>query len=117
MDAMSGQPYSGFGAANIFSGNLFGSAPRQQMVLSLQLRAGQAHDYANMTRPVKAAFAAAPGASFTIFGPAPPRDSATVGLRLWTMLDAGYMPFLRYDGDIARGADSHAINAGVRMNW
>jgi hypothetical protein len=33
------------------------------------------------------------------------------------MLDAGYMPFLRYDGDIARGADSHAINAGVRMNW
>lgn len=85
--------------------------------LGLQLRAGQAHDYANMTRPVKAAFAAAPGASFTIFGPAPPRDSATVGLRLWTMLDAGYMPFLRYDGDIARGADSHAINAGVRMNW
>jgi uncharacterized protein with beta-barrel porin domain len=88
-----------------------------QEPLGLQLRAGHAHDYADMTRPVTAAFAAAPWARFTLQGAAPPRDSATVGLRLWTMLAEGYWPFLRYDGDIARGADSHAINAGLRIHW
>jgi len=85
--------------------------------LGLQARAGYAHDYANMTRPVTAAFAAVPWSRFTVQGAAPPRDSAMVGLRLWAVLDERYWPFLRYDGDIARGANSHTLNAGLRISW
>ena len=70
-----------------------------------------------MTRPVTAAFAAAPGYGFTIYGASPPRDSATVGIGLSTVFDERYTLFLRYDGDVSGGASSHAINAGIRFRW
>ncbi|MCA0301565.1 MAG: autotransporter domain-containing protein [Proteobacteria bacterium] len=85
--------------------------------LAVQVRLGWAHDYADMTRPVTAAFAAAPGASFTVLGATPPRDSASLGLGLSTVFNERYRLFLRYEGDIAAGADSHAINVGVRFSW
>ena len=88
-----------------------------QAPLDLQLRLGWAHDYADMSRPVTAAFAAAPGAAFTIQGAAPPRDSLMVGLGASTLIDERYTLFFRYDGDIAAGATNHALTAGIRFRW
>ena len=64
-----------------------------------------------------AAFAAAPGAAFTVLGAAPPRDSATLGFGLSTVVHDRYRLFLRYEGDIAAGAANHTISAGVRFGW
>ena len=88
-----------------------------QAPLALQVRVGWAHDYADMARPVTAAFAAAPGASFTVLGATPPRDSATIGIGLSTVFGDHYRLFLRYEGDVAGASSSHAINAGLRFGW
>ena len=85
--------------------------------LGLQLRLGWAHDYADTSRPVTAALSAAPNAGFTVFGSSMPRDSVTVGLGLSTTIDDRYALFVRYDGEVAAGADSHALNAGIRFRW
>ncbi len=57
--------------------------------------------YADTTRPVTAAFAGAPGASFTVFGAAPQRDTATLSLAANTAVAHGVSLYARYDGEVA----------------
>ncbi len=85
--------------------------------LALQLRLGWAHEYASTSRPVTAAFAGAPGANFTVFGAAPQRDTVAIGLAADTAIAAGASLYLRYDGEVGTGSDSHALSAGIRMMW
>ena len=47
--------------------------------LDIGLRLGWMHEFADTARPMTAAFAAAPGQQFTVFGATPQRDSAVVG--------------------------------------
>lgn len=93
----------------------FGAEGREK--LALQLRLGWAHEYADTSRPVTASFAGAPGANFTVFGAAPPRDAATFSLAANTAVAAGASLYLRYDGEAGNGATSHALNGGLRLTW
>ena len=85
--------------------------------LDLGLRLGWLHEYADTARPMTAAFAGAPTASFTVYGATPQRDSAVIGFQAGTEVAAGMQLYLRYDGDVGSGSDNHALNVGVRLRW
>lgn len=85
--------------------------------LALQMRLGWAHEYADVARPVTASFAGAPGAAFTVYGAAAQRDAAVIGLAADTAIAQATSLYLRYDGELAAGSDSHSLSAGVRMTW
>jgi len=93
----------------------FGAEDREKLVV--QMRLGWAHEYADTTRPVTAAFAGAPGANFTVFGAAPQRDTATLSLAANTPVAQGVSLYARYDGDVGNGISSHALNGGLRVSW
>ena len=75
------------------------------------------HELADTSRPITAAFAGAPGNSFTVFGATPLHNSAVVGLSATTNIAQATQIYLRYDGEIASGADNHAVSVGVRFSW
>jgi autotransporter-associated beta strand protein len=85
--------------------------------LDLAVRLGWMHEFADVARPITAAFAGAPGNSFTVFGATPLRNAAVVGLQATITIAAATQIYLRYDGEIATGTDNHAINVGLRMSW
>ena len=85
--------------------------------LDLAVRLGWQHEFADTGRPITAAFAGAPGNSFTVFGATPIRDSAVVGFQAMTNIAAATQVYLRYDGGVGGGTDNHAINVGLRMSW
>jgi outer membrane autotransporter protein len=85
--------------------------------LDLVLRLGWSHEYADLTRPVTAAFAGAPTLSFTTFGAAAPRDGVVLGLGANTQVAEATSVYFRYDGDLAGGNTSHILSAGVRYVW
>jgi autotransporter-associated beta strand protein len=85
--------------------------------LDLMLRAGWSHEYADASRPVNATLAGAPALGFTTFGAAAPRDGVVVGFGAYAILAERTSLFLRYDGDYAGQAMSHALSAGVRYIW
>jgi fibronectin-binding autotransporter adhesin len=88
-----------------------------QRQLELGLRLGWQHEYANTARPITAAFAGAPFASFTAYGATPQRDAAVIGFSARTNIADSTQLYLRYDGEISSGADNHALNVGVRFSW
>ncbi len=85
--------------------------------LAMQLRLGWAHEFADTSRPVTASFAGAPGTAFTVFGAAPQRNAAVIGLAASTAIAQSTSLYLRYDGDVGTGTDNHALSGGVRMRW
>ena len=52
--------------------------------LDFAVRLGWMHEFADVARPITAAFAGAPGNSFTVFGATPLRNAAVVGLQATT---------------------------------
>ncbi len=107
------------GSARSVLGAEFAGAfgPKGREKLAVQLRLGWAHEYADTTRPVTASFAGAPGASFTVFGAAPQRDSAAFSLAANTVVAPGTSLYLRYDGETGSGTANHVLNGGFRMTW
>jgi outer membrane autotransporter protein len=85
--------------------------------LDVAVRLGWQHELADTGRPITAAFAGAPGNSFTVFGATPARDSAVVGFQAVTNIAAATQVYLRYDGGVGGGTDNHAVNVGLRMSW
>jgi len=85
--------------------------------VDLAIRLGWLHEFADTSRPITAAFAGAPGNSFTVFGPTPLRNSAVVGFSAATNIGQATQIYLRYDGEIASGTDNHAVSVGVRFSW
>jgi uncharacterized protein with beta-barrel porin domain len=85
--------------------------------LNLVFRLGWSHEYADLSRPVTAAFAGAPALGFTTFGAQAPRDGVVVGLGADTEVAESTTAYLRYDGDLAGGNTNHVLHAGVRMTW
>jgi fibronectin-binding autotransporter adhesin len=62
-----------------------------------------------------AAFAGAPGNAFTIYGATPTRDSAVLGFAASTNIAGATQLYLRYDGEIGSGTNTHAASVGLRM--
>ncbi len=85
--------------------------------LDVAVRLGWQHELADTGRPITAAFAGAPGNSFTVFGATPARDAAVVGLQAITNIAEATQVYLRYDGGVGGGTDNHALMAGLRMSW
>jgi len=85
--------------------------------LDLAVRLGWQHEFADTGRPITAAFAGAPGNAFTVFGATPARDSAALGLQATTTIADATEVYLRYDGGVGGGTDTHALIAGLRMSW
>jgi uncharacterized protein with beta-barrel porin domain len=50
-----------------------------------------------------------------VFGATPARDAAVVDFQAMTNIAAATQIYLRYDGGIGGGTDSHAL--GLRMSW
>ena len=85
--------------------------------LAVQFRLGWVHEYADTSRPVTAAFAGAPSNNFTVFGTTPQRDSAVLGFSANTAIADSTSLYMRYDGEVGTGTDSHSISAGFRISW
>jgi fibronectin-binding autotransporter adhesin len=85
--------------------------------VDLGLRLGWLHEYANTARPITAAFAGAPSASFTVYGATPQRDAAVIGFQASANVAAATQLYMRYDGEIASGSDNHTLNVGLRLSW
>ena len=64
--------------------------------LDLALRLGWMHEFADTGRPITAAFAGAPGNSFTVFGATPLRNAAVVGFQATTTIAAATQIYLRF---------------------
>ena len=89
----------------------------EQRQLDVALRLGWMHEYAYLGRPMTAAFAGAPSAAFTVYGATPPTDYAVIGLTGDIKVADSAQVYLRYDGQLSTGADSHAVTAGLRITW
>jgi autotransporter-associated beta strand protein len=101
-----------------FGAQLNGNVPLgEQGSLALLLRLGWQHEFAYTGRPMTASFAGAPSAFFTVYGTAPQRDAAVIGLQADTQVADKLHAYLRYDGEIASGNDNHALTAGLRFAW
>ena len=85
--------------------------------ITLGVRLGWMHEYADTSRPITAAFAGAPSTSFTVYGATPQRDAAVIGFQASTNIATATQVYLRYDGDIGSGTDNHALNAGLRLSF
>jgi uncharacterized protein with beta-barrel porin domain len=85
--------------------------------LYAQLRLGWSHEYADVSRPVTASLAGAPGFLFTTYGASPRRDGAVVGLSMTTAIANASSLYLRYEGNVAGQDSTHALTAGLRMTW
>lgn len=85
--------------------------------LDLGLRLGWMHEFADTARPMTAAFAAAPGAQFTVLGATPQRDSALIGFSAAAALNERLSLFASYDGELGGGTDTHQLRVGLRLTW
>jgi outer membrane autotransporter protein len=101
-----------------FGAELAGAVPLgNERRLDLALRLGWQHEFADTARPITAAFAGAPSASFTVYGATPQRDAAVLSFSARTNIGETTQLYLRYDGQLASGSNNHALNAGVRLSW
>lgn len=91
-------------------------APSQD--LSMALRLGWAHDYADLSGALTASFVGKPDTSFTVYGPTPDRNAANVGVNLNLPLAADRkwgQAFLNYDANLAQSYTSHAAMLGLKI--
>jgi outer membrane autotransporter protein len=82
--------------------------------LSMALRLGWAHEYADLSGALNANFVGKPDTSFVVYGPTPDRNAATIGAALNLPLPVG-QAFLNYDGNLAQGYTYHAATLGLRI--
>lgn len=85
--------------------------------LNVLFRLGWSHEFADLNRPVTAAFAGAPAISFATQGAIAPRDGVVLGLAANTAVGEATSLYLRYDGDLAGANTNHAISGGIRFVW
>ncbi|MGU3492951.1 autotransporter domain-containing protein [Xanthobacteraceae bacterium A53D] len=91
--------------------------PGNGMPLDLGLRLGWVHEFADTTSAIRAAFASAPGASFTVSGAPLPRDSALVGLSAAVKVGNSGSLFASYDAEVGGGNDNHQLWGGFKFTW
>lgn len=103
------------GVRSIFGVEFSGSvAITKTQPLSMALRLGWAHDYADLSGALNASFVGKPDTSFIVYGPTPDRNAATIGAGLTLPLPLG-QAFLNYDGNLAQGYTYHAATLGLRI--
>jgi uncharacterized protein with beta-barrel porin domain len=86
------------------------------MPLMLRARAAWAHDWVS-NPAIGAAFQALPGASFTVNGAAPPRNSALASAGAELHLTPALSLAAKFDGEFARGSQTYAGTGTLRYSW
>ena len=84
--------------------------------LALRSRVAWAHDWVS-DPSLTAVFQALPGASFIVNGAAPAKDSALVSAGSELRLANGITLLGKFDGELARKAQTYAGTATVRLSW
>jgi outer membrane autotransporter protein len=82
--------------------------------LWLALRLGWAHDYADLSGTLTANFLGKPDTSFTVVGPTPDRNAATVGVSANLPLSLG-KAFVNYDANLSQSYSTHAASLGLKI--
>ncbi len=86
------------------------------MPLTLRARAAWAHDW--VTNPaLGAVFQSLPGASFTVDGAAPPKDSALASAGAELHLTRALSLAAQFDGEFAAGSQIYAGTGALRYVW
>jgi outer membrane autotransporter protein len=85
-------------------------------VLALRAKLAWGHDWVS-DPSMTAAFQALPGASFIVNGAAPARDSALVSAGSELRFRNGVSLIGKFDGELARGAQTYAGTGTVRVAW
>jgi hypothetical protein len=80
--------------------------------LWLALLLGRAHDYADVSGTLTASFIGKPDTNFTVLGPTPDRNAATVGVGANLTLAFG-QAFVNYDANISQSYSTHAATLGL----
>jgi outer membrane autotransporter protein len=83
--------------------------------LLVKLRAGWAHDFADVSRGFTASFEGLPGATFAVVGVDAPRDAAVISLLGSLTMRPSLDVFLRYDAAFASDASTQGGSAGLRF--
>jgi outer membrane autotransporter protein len=84
--------------------------------LWLAVRAGWAHDYADVSGALTANFLGKPDTSFTVIGPTPDRNAAIVGASVNLALRFG-QAFINYDGNLAQSYATHTGMVGLKVSF
>jgi uncharacterized protein with beta-barrel porin domain len=82
--------------------------------LWLSARTGWAHDYADLSGALTANFLGKPDTSFTVLGPTPDRNAATVGGSANLLMGLG-QAFLNYDANLAQSYSTHSVMLGLKI--
>jgi outer membrane autotransporter protein len=82
--------------------------------LWLAVRAGWAHDYADVTGTLTANFVGKSDTSFTVYGPTPGRNAAIIGASVNLPLKVG-QAFLNYDANLSQTYSAHALMLGLKV--
>jgi uncharacterized protein with beta-barrel porin domain len=86
------------------------------MPLVLRSRLAWAHDWAS-NPALGAAFETLPGASFTVNGAAPPKDSALATAAAELHMTKNWSLAAKFDGEFARNAQTYAGTGTLRYAW
>lgn len=89
---------------------------RDGMMLTLRARAAWAHDWADNSA-LTATFQTLPGASFTVNGASPAKDSALVTLGAELRLNPAWSIAAKFDGEFASSVQSYAGTGTIRYVW
>ena len=113
--SLAAQAQSTTGVRSTLGAEIAGSvALTESQDLAMALRLGWVHDYADLSGAVTASFVGKPDTSFTVTGPMPDRNAATVGIGLNLPLPLG-RAFLTYDANLAQNYTAHAAMFGLRV--
>jgi uncharacterized protein with beta-barrel porin domain len=86
------------------------------MPLILRARVAWAHDW--ISNPaLGAVFQALPGASFSVNGAAPPKDSALTSAQADLHLTANWLLSAKFDSEFAKGSQTYAGTGTLRYTW
>jgi outer membrane autotransporter protein len=103
------------GVRSIIGLQLSGSTSiTEQQDLWLTLRLGWAHDYADLSGTLTANFLGKPDTSFTVVGPTPDRNAATVGVSANLPLALG-QAFVNYDANLSQSYSTHSMTVGLKI--
>jgi outer membrane autotransporter protein len=85
--------------------------------LNASLRLGWGHEFADVDRPVTAAFIGAPDVPFTVRGAPAARNFGAVGVRLGADLQRGLSIAARYDAMLSGRSSQQSISLSARLAW
>jgi autotransporter-associated beta strand protein len=87
------------------------------MPLVLRGRLAWGHDWFDNATALNAVFQSLPGSNFTVFGAAPPKDSALTTVAAELHMTANWALTAKFDGEFGSGSQLYAGTGTLRYTW